>query len=275
MINNNIEFEEDAYKIGFSAERTITDQSVVVDIFKMLKTDNLKWSFIRGFFDISGSIDVENECCFFISHFYKLFKVISEYANIPSNIDDKSLNYYDTNAIDFLGEVYRNCSLKPKTEKHTMYLNLLNGKPVKKLPTCVVVRTTEDAVLPSKTRISDVGYDLSVIKKVKDLNKRVGLYDTGIKLRVSKGYYTEVVPRSSLSKSGYMLANSVGIIDRSYNGNIYVALAKIDEDAPEITFPFRCCQLIFRRQEHVEIIEATKEKLQLTSRDQGGFGSTG
>lgn len=60
------------------------------------------------------------------------------------------------------------------------------------------------------------------------------LYDTGIKINVKYGYYAEVVPRSSLSKSGYMLANSIGIIDNSYRNNIFVALTKINPDAPDI-----------------------------------------
>lgn len=37
-----------------------------------------------------------------------------------------------------------------------------------------------------------------------------------------------------------MLANSVGIIDNGYTGNLFIALKKIDPNA-EIQLPFRCC----------------------------------
>jgi dUTP pyrophosphatase len=91
---------------------------------------------------------------------------------------------------------------------------------------------------------------------------------------VNQGLYAEIVPRSSLSKSGYMLANSIGIIDCSYKGNLYIALTKIDNTMPDLTLPFRCCQLIFREQIHVDLEEVTSFEEQ-TSRGSGGFGSTG
>jgi hypothetical protein len=34
-----------------------------------------------------------------------------------------------------------------------------------------------------------------------------------------EGYYTEIVPRSSISKFGYILSNNIGIIDNNYRGN--------------------------------------------------------
>ena len=56
------------------------------------------------------------------------------------------------------------------------------------------------------------------------------MYDTGIQVKPQYGYYFEIVPRSSLSKSGYILANSIGIIDPSYSGNLYIVLIKIDDN---------------------------------------------
>lgn len=70
------------------------------------------------------------------------------------------------------------------------------------------------------------------------------------------------------------MANSVGIIDPSYNGNLLVALVKVDPEAPEVTFPFRCCQLIFRQQVHVNVNEVDT-MFDATERGAGGFGSTG
>jgi dUTP pyrophosphatase len=71
-----------------------------------------------------------------------------------------------------------------------------------------------------------------------------------------------------------MLANSMGIIDNSYRGNLYVALAKISNDAQDINFPFKCCQLILRRQYFMNIVVQTDEFSE-THRNDGGFGSTG
>jgi len=130
------------------------------------------------------------------------------------------------------------------------------------------------AILPTKGHPTDVGYDLTVISKHKELTADTDLYDTGIKASVENGYYLEIVPRSSLSKSGYMLANSVGIIDPGYTGNLYVALTKVDKFSPRLELPFRCCQLIVRKK-----VESTLSLVNnfdhISARGVGGFGSTG
>lgn len=142
--------------------------------------------------------------------------------------------------------------------------------------TVKVVRTRPDAILPYKTHASDVGYDLTALGIHKTaLDGRLLLCDTGIRLDVPPGIYAEIVPRSSLSKTGYILANSVGIIDPSYRNNLYVALLKIDAAAPDLTFPFRGVQLIFRHQLHVRFAEeASGGSSSDTARGLGGFGST-
>jgi dUTP pyrophosphatase len=74
------------------------------------------------------------------------------------------------------------------------------------------------ATLPTKTHDSDVGYDLSILKKAKDLNETTALYHTGLKATIVENeFYLEIVPRSSISKSGYVMSNSFGVIDPSYS----------------------------------------------------------
>jgi deoxyuridine 5'-triphosphate nucleotidohydrolase len=131
----------------------------------------------------------------------------------------------------------------------------------------------DSAIFPTKAHGSDVGYDLTIIKKVKDLTGNTGLFDTGIKVTPPNGFYTEIVPRSSLSKSGYILANSVGIIDPGYNGNLLIALTKIDQSCEDLVLPFKCCQLIFKFQYHNIKLEKCIE-LSDTTRNDGGFGSS-
>jgi deoxyuridine 5'-triphosphate nucleotidohydrolase len=141
-------------------------------------------------------------------------------------------------------------------------------------PTIKVYKSHKDAVIPTKAFEEDVGYDLTIISKIKDFNSKTSLYDTGIKIEVDEGYYTEIVPRSSISKFGYILANNVGIIDNHYRGNLMIALTKIADDASEIQFPFKCCQLIVRKQIFANLYEITDNNLSSTIRNDGGFGST-
>jgi dUTP pyrophosphatase len=118
---------------------------------------------------------------------------------------------------------------------------------------------------------------LTIIREHKRLTPDTALYDTGIQLEIPNGYYVEIVPRSSISRSGYILANSVGIIDQGYRGNLYIALTKINENSPdlltELRLPWKCCQMIVRKQVYSRLV-AGKE-IEKSSRDTGAFGSTG
>ncbi len=192
-------------------------------------------------------------------------------VNVPFEIDPEDqlkVIFRGCNAIDFLGHT------APTDYRLQEWMLYKPAYFVRNIPPCKIFKTHADAVLPNKTRVSDVGYDLTIVEKVKQLTTKTTLYNTGIKIKLVHGMYAEVVPRSSLSKSGYMLANSIGIIDNSYTGNIMIALTKIDDDSPDICLPFRCCQLIFRHQVFVDMIEVDAD-FEATDRAENGFGSTG
>jgi dUTP pyrophosphatase len=150
------------------------------------------------------------------------------------------------------------------------------------MPTITVKKLRSDAVLPTKAHDSDIGYDLTLVSLDSLVvnsfhgglsNPETFMYDTGIAVQPESGYYVEVVPRSSLAKSGFILANSVGIIDPDYRGSIKVALMKIDINTKELPLPFKGLQLIVRKVESTNIVETSGELTQ-TQRNDGGFGST-
>lgn len=135
------------------------------------------------------------------------------------------------------------------------------------------MRTSNAAVVPTKAFSSETGFDLTAIRIHKELDNGVILYDTGIIVRPPVGYYTEIVPRSSISKTGWMLANSIGIIDNSYRGNLLIALVPTSVTSIPLELPFCKCQLILRKLEDAELEEVSD--LDETERGDGGFGSTG
>lgn len=135
-------------------------------------------------------------------------------------------------------------------------------KYIKKLP---------DAQAPFKSRMSDSGYDLTLLKLVKKVNN-VEFYDTGIAIEPPYGMYFDLVGRSSISKSGYILANNMGVIDQSYRGNIIVPLIKIDNSFPDLVLPNRLVQIIPRQIQHLYPIELME--LSETERSDKGFGSS-
>lgn len=79
----------------------------------------------------------------------------------------------------------------------------------------------EKAVVPSKAHKDDSGFDLTFIT-IKKVVGDVIYFGTGIAVQPEPGYYFDVVPRSSISKWPLSMANSVGIIDRDYTGEIII-----------------------------------------------------
>lgn len=94
----------------------------------------------------------------------------------------------------------------------------------------------------------------------------------------NKSYYTGyyIHPRSSLSSTGLRLANSTGIIDSGYRGNIIGAFDKIHNNHNYNTFDkyIQICApgLIPIL---VNLVNNVEELSHQTSRGEGGFGSTG
>lgn len=139
----------------------------------------------------------------------------------------------------------------------------------------------DNAIVPKRSYQTDAGYDVTVIRIHKEYGNGVILYDTGISLRPhSEDIYFDLVARSSLAKKGFMLANSVGIIDNGYRGSIMVQLYKFDIDAPMLELPARVAQLIPRKmqpivfQDDADRLKKRKKTEEHSKRGTAGFGST-
>ena len=261
----------------------ISEEDIYNKITEFLNlNENLKKYYIIGFFDANGSVsnDITNVKCRFISKSENMSNFISNFFTIPYDKSNHNIIYKDSNCVDFLHNLYKDLDLEHDLyliSNYQKYINFINWKFRVKdlsLDICKVFKDDENAILPTKANISDVGYDLTIIKKVKNLTSNTILYDTGIKIELDFGYYAEIAPRSSLSKSGYMLANSIGIIENSYTGNLFIALTKTDLTMPDLALPFKCCQLIFKPQIFINLVESKIPLDSMTIRGSGGFGST-
>lgn len=135
-------------------------------------------------------------------------------------------------------------------------------------------RASDQAVIPTKAHHNDIGFDLTLIKVESGTYFGVNgtLYDTGIIVQPPEGYYIEIVPRSSFSKFGHMMLNSVGIIDPQYRGTLKVAVVHHDQTFPKLQLPFKGFQMILRKA-NVYSMEEVSE-LSQTERGEGGFGSS-
>ena len=129
-----------------------------------------------------------------------------------------------------------------------------------------------DAIAPTKAHVTDSGFDLWLVNKISE-NNGVMMYDTGIAVQPPHGFYFDLVGRSSISGTGHMLANNIGIIDQGYQGTIKVALVKTSPDVPDLQLPSKIVQLIPRLWHHMIPVE-TAQFGATSLRGAGGFGST-
>ncbi len=79
--------------------------------------------------------------------------------------------------------------------------------------------------------------------------------------------------RSSISKTPLRLANSVGIIDSGYRGNIMAAVDNISDEPYQVQKGQRLFQICGRYLEAIDL--RVVEELSNTERGNNGFGSTG
>jgi dUTP pyrophosphatase len=84
-------------------------------------------------------------------------------------------------------------------------------------------------------------------------------------------YY--LYPRSSISKTPLMMANSVGIIDAGYRGNIMAKVRNMSNIDTLVTEGEKLFQICSPTLDPIKI--KIVEKLTDSSRGNGGFGSTG
>lgn len=85
--------------------------------------------------------------------------------------------------------------------------------------TVKIKKLSDDAVVPSYAHDSDAGLDLTATSKDYDEHGNV-CYGTALAFAIPKGFVGYLFPRSSISKKDLSLANSVGVIDSGYRGEV-------------------------------------------------------
>ena len=138
-----------------------------------------------------------------------------------------------------------------------------------------VTRLHPRATLPTRAYPGDAGLDLYALDHaVLAPGERVSLA-TGIAIEIPEGQAGLVLPRSGLAaKHGIALVNAPGLIDAGYRGELRVLLINTDRIEP---FKFepgdRIAQLVLVQVQTPEVAEV--DRLSVTERGDGGFGSSG
>ena len=129
--------------------------------------------------------------------------------------------------------------------------------------------------LPSYAYLGDAGLDLRANEDVvlQPLERR--LISTGLAIAIPEGYAGFVQPRSGMAlKRGLSMANTPGLIDSHYRGELKVVAVNLDPTVPlHVEKGERIAQLVIQQVPVVELAEV--DELDETDRGSGGFGSSG
>ena len=129
----------------------------------------------------------------------------------------------------------------------------------------------EKAFVPRQMTDGSAGMDLTATSM--EMTGQYIEYGVGLAVAIPEGYVGLLFPRSSISRMEMSMANSVGVIDSDYRGEIKVRL-RYKQPIPSYLYAVgeRVAQLVIvpyvqADPQLVDILPATERK--------GGFGSTG
>lgn len=143
------------------------------------------------------------------------------------------------------------------------------------MPT-VSIKLDDPRCAPKRAHPTDAGADLVATHDVTVDPLKTELVDTGVAVKIPKGYVGLVFSRSSQGKVGVNLANGTGVIDSDYRGNIKVLIRNNDHyrQYQVKAFDTRVAQLVIVPIMLAQFVESKDNWLD-TARGEGGFGSTG
>ena len=138
-----------------------------------------------------------------------------------------------------------------------------------------VKKLVENAVIPVRSKHGDAGLDLFAISM--GHNARFTEYFTGLAIEIPYGYVGLIFPRSSLSRYDMLLANSVGVVDSGYRGEISIRFKTVKNPLSTDTEIYkvgdRVAQLVIL--ELPDVLVAEVDELSSSERGNSGYGSTG
>lgn len=138
-----------------------------------------------------------------------------------------------------------------------------------------IKRLDPSVELPSYAYSGDAGLDLRANEDVTLQPYERRLVSTGLAIAIPEGFAGFLQPRSGMAlKRGLSLANTPGLIDAHYRGELKVIAVNLDAHEPiHIERGERIAQLVIQKVPVVNLVEV--DELDETDRGAGGFGSSG
>lgn len=128
---------------------------------------------------------------------------------------------------------------------------------------------------PAYAKPGDAGFDLRAKLEAPTLlyPGEIRKIPTGLRVAIPEGFAGLVLPRSGNAARGLGIANSPGLVDSGYRGEIAVLAYNMTEDMLEIHPTDRIAQMMIVPYVQVDFEEV--DDLDKTERGDGGFNSTG
>ena len=141
----------------------------------------------------------------------------------------------------------------------------------------ILVKLTSPNVRPTRAHATDAGADLRSTTDITIYPNEIKSVGTGVAMKIPDGYVGLVFSRSGMGKSGVTLANSVGVIDAEYRGEIKVMLQNFGQDPFQINIGDRIAQIVLMPiiLPEFEQFNGSEEDWNNSSRGTNGFGSSG
>ena len=130
-----------------------------------------------------------------------------------------------------------------------------------------------EAKMPRKATDGAAGFDLVCTEIEWDAEHRIAKHHTGLAIELPENHVGLLFPRSSISKTNLRVANTTGIIDSDYRGEITLVCDVADKGFKNYSTGDRIGQLVIMPLPSVSWEES--EELSETTRGTGGYGSTG
>lgn len=141
----------------------------------------------------------------------------------------------------------------------------------------ISTKYSDPRLQPQRAHSTDAGADLKSEKSFSLEPRQSNLFDTGVAVKIPEGFVGLIFNRSSQGKQGIKLANSVGVIDADYRGNLKVLLENhsTQNTYHVVAYETKIAQLVI-----VPVVLASfdlvdEDNWNDTARGVGGFGSTG
>lgn len=139
-----------------------------------------------------------------------------------------------------------------------------------------VKRLSDKAVMPIKSTSGAAGFDLTatdITTEINEAGELILVYHTGLAIEIPKGYYGQLMMRSSVSNKTIVMCNAAGVIDSDYRGEIIGKFRSTVTVVPAVyKVPERFAQLLILPLPDVTFVESSE--LSDSDRGEDGFGST-